>query len=334
MRGNIAYEQKIENKISRVLNRHDDRNYLKGFKFFLMTGVSINTVYNYVDAVDRFMDYLEDSAGKISPENLKLEHYTEYMTYIKGKSSSYQITVYTALKKFSEYLAASGINSLNPMQYVSRPKEKDTLEARERRDNGFLTEDEITMYLNAVKNYNYEGTVRYGVPNWRTRDLLIIFLLLSTGMRCSAMYKLDLSNINLTNRTLFTVDKGDKIHEYRLPENVVSAILDYLTDRENVLKERASDTEALFINQYCNRLDQQGISAVVKKFASAVPGKTLTPHKLRATYGTQLYEKTHDLYFVQQCMGHSSPKITETYIRGTGKETAQKASDIIENILF
>ena len=65
-----------------------------------------------------------------------------------------------------------------------------------------------------------------------------------------------------------------------------------------------------------------------------IEGKNITPHKLRATYGTQLYNKTGDLYMVQECMGHSSPTTTELYIRGKKNKNAQAAAEIMTKILF
>ena len=78
-------------------------------------------------------------------------------------------------------------------------------------------------------------------------------------------------------------------------------------------------------------MDQASIYRVVNKYASNIKGKHITPHKLRATYGTQLYEATKDIYFVQECMKHSNPKTTELYIRGNKNQT-KKASDIMRSI--
>lgn len=329
MDGNMAFEKQIREKIDSVLSRNPDKKYLRGFKSFISAHSSVNTTFNYVDNVKRFMEY----SGNIEPEALRLEDYTEYLEHVKTKTSSYQITVYTALKKFSMYLSASGVNERNSMQYVSRPKAKESLKTRLRREEGYLSTEEISAYISAVKDYDYESAKRYGIPNWRTRDLLIILLLLSTGMRCSALYKLNIDSIDYLEGTLITVDKGDKVAEYELPENVIEAALDYLVVRDEVLERKNTHTDALFVNQYGQRLGQQSIDAVVKKFGYAVPGKKLSPHKLRATYGTQLYEKTHDLYFVQKCMGHASSKVTEIYIRGQKSQNAQKAKEIISSII-
>ena len=64
-----------------------------------------------------------------------------------------------------------------------------------------------------------------------------------------------------------------------------------------------------------------------------VTGKNITPHKLRATYGTMLYNKTHDIEFVREQMNHSSVVTTQRYIRGNGTSNRQKAADIIGAVI-
>ena len=91
---------------------------------------------------------------------------------------------------------------------------------------------------------------------------------------------------------------------------------------------------ALFISNRGTRMDQRSIDRVVSKYAQDIEGKHITPHKLRATYGTQLYASTNDLYFVQSCMGHSNPKTTELYIRGQKDSSRKTASDIMSKLTF
>lgn len=79
-------------------------------------------------------------------------------------------------------------------------------------------------------------------------------------------------------------------------------------------------------------MDQTSISRAVNKYSITIKGKHITPHKLRATYGTQLYNITKDIYFVQQCMGHSNPKTTELYVREDNKDR-KKASDIMSGLI-
>ena len=79
-------------------------------------------------------------------------------------------------------------------------------------------------------------------------------------------------------------------------------------------------------------MDEVTVYNVIKKYADCIPEKNISPHKLRATYGTQLYNKTGDIYFVQECMGHSNPKTTELYVREK-KQNTKKASEIMGKFL-
>ena len=151
-------------------------------------------------------------------------------------------------------------------------------------------------------------------------------------MRCSALYKLNIDSINFETNTLTTIDKGNKYRKFDLSDNLINDIVIWLTDRERFLNGK--EEEALFISNRRSRLTQDGISDIVQKYAYNITGKHITPHKLRATYGTQLYAKTGNLYMVQECMGHSNPKTTELYIRGQKNEVSKAASDIMAKIIF
>ena len=80
-------------------------------------------------------------------------------------------------------------------------------------------------------------------------------------------------------------------------------------------------------------MSTNAISDVTKKYDVNIKGKCISPHKLRATYGTMLYNKTKDLYFVQKSMGHSSPATTQLYVRDENDRTTEIAANIIEDIL-
>ena len=88
-----------------------------------------------------------------------------------------------------------------------------------------------------------------------------------------------------------------------------------------------------FITKEGKRMQPYAISDVIKKYAYDINGKALSPHKLRATFGTLMYDETGDVYLVQNLMGHSSPKTTEIYIRGTKNKCSQRAAEIISNFI-
>lgn len=320
MNGNNAYEEKIQKQINQILTNYPD---LKGFYYFI-TDLSLATVYDYLNYITNFMDFVEDDFPC-----LKVEHFTFYLNQYKKKSSSYQIAIYSALKKFSTYLYVSEKINKDIMLYIKRPKFKESQTTKMKREKGFLEEHEIKEYLSTVKTGAGTKTAIARQKQWYDRDMAIILLFLNTGIRCSALYKLDVNSIDFDKKMLTTVEKGEDVVSISLSDELLSQLVVWLDKRQKILGDKKED--ALFISNQKRRMDQSSISRIVRKYAQ-IEGKHITPHKLRATYGTQLYSHTKDLYFVQKNMRHSDPKITQIYIRGQNDNMQKKAATIMSEL--
>lgn len=325
MNGNDIYDNNYRKKISYLIKNNKDKPYLAGFAAFI--NKSSSTVFNYLSYAIAFVNQINKNV-----EDLELDDYTGYLYNLNNKSSSYKITIYSMLKKFSLYLKASGKNNRDPMQYVERPKFSESETTKNKREIGYLNTREIHKYIENIDKGAGTHRAKARQENWKSRDKAIILILLSTGMRCSALYKLNIDSINFEEQTLTTIDKGNKYRKFELSDELIEIIREWIRDREILLGDK--EEEALFISNRKNRMTQYSISEVVNKYAYNITGKHITPHKLRATYGTQLYSKTGNLYMVQECMGHSNPKTTELYIRGQKNETSKAAADIMKNIIF
>lgn len=303
---------------------------VKGFYGYLKTDKSLTTVYHYVKNVQRMLDYVQKE-----PADLTFDDYTEYLSYISVKTdgtavtSSYMIQQYHSLKNYSLYLFETGVASKYYMQAVKRPKPIENQKTIERRNRNFLTKEEIGIYLDAVRNGVGTDKAKACQRKMRARDYAIIMILLTTGIRESALIKLDLSSIKHREQSLIVTDKGSKVEIYKLNKTTYQAIWEWIVYKEAMFPN--ADKEALFISQYGTRLKRTGLTEITTKYAVNINGKHITPHKLRATYGTQLYEATKDIYFVQRAMGHSSPTTTERYVRGQNDVT-KEASDIMGNL--
>lgn len=327
MNGNDLYISQYERKTTQVCEKYPDW-YLQDFANF-MTRQGASTVYNYVVKVSNMMKYC-----KREPKDLTLLDYSRYLAFIKATSSSNRITVYAAMKKYSSFLYNTGICSDDPMKRLDRPKKEESIETQQKRENGFLTKTEIRQLLHNVEN-TYEpywcGESKKIGKALKARDIAILYVFLNTGMRLSALWKLDLSNIDIENRRIVTIDKGRKIQEYPIGKDVAKRLSNWLLVRGNL---KPSENEpGLFISKYGERVSSSTIMRLVEKYAACIEGKHITPHKLRATYGTQIYNATHDLYAVQSCMGHSSPKTSELYIRGQQNKSRKSGSDIMERLM-
>ena len=188
----------------------------------------------------------------------------------------------------------------------------------------------MKRYIRSVE-IGATATHRVQSIEWDIRDKAIILTFLCTGIRNSALRTIDLQDVDLNKKTLVVTDKGEHVRIYDIPDSLCEAISEWLECREKIMKGYRS--QALFVSRRKNRMDSGTVLHIVKRYAdTSIDGKNITPHKLRATYGTQLYNKTGDIYFVQECMGHSNPKVTELYIRDK-KQNTKRASDIMDGLL-
>lgn len=328
MNGNDAYENKIIRRINNKLDSNRDLKCLRGYVNNISLSKSYSTVYTYLGIVVKFLRYIDKDY-----KDLCYDDYLSYLYLNKKLVSSAQILYYTALKELSSYLYNSDNAAKDYMNDIKPPKNIESIQTRNKRENNYLNSEELIQYINNVKNCegsnNRERILR---ENWRERDIAIITLLLCTGMRCSALYKLNISDINLKDCSLLTVDKERRIEEHFYSKEVRDSLSDWIKLREKKLNGKSED--ALFISKDLNRLSQTGIARITQKYSMNINGKSISPHKLRATYGTMIYEKTRDLYTVQQCMGHSDPSTSELYIRGQKNVGRKEAANIITDLLY
>ena len=326
MSGLQEFNKKYINKINNVLENQPE--FVKGFVNY-MSDVALTTKYAYMHDVINFIKKVDKPV-----ESLTFEDFSNYISGLEYKengdpvTSSYRIAVYSALKKFNEYLYATKRISENYMLYIKRPKPVESQTTIKKKKKGFLTKKEITKYIqtveqNEVNEYRQVGQI------WNKRDLVIIKIFLNTGVRCSALSKLDKESIDFRNKTLIVTDKGNQVKTYDLSDDTLYELKEWLYVRNEKIKDNDA---ALFISNRKRRMDTTSIYNVVKKYSKGIKDKNITPHKLRATYGTQLYNETGDIYFVQDCMGHKDPKTTELYVRGK-KQNLKKASDIMSKIV-
>lgn len=320
------FNKKYIDKINKVLKNQPD--YIVGFVNY-MSDSALTTKYAYMRDVINFINKVNKPI-----EELTFDDFSNYISGLEYKengelvTSSYRVKIYSALKKFNEYLYTTKKISQNYMLYIKKPKTIESQTTILKREKGFLTKNEISSYIHTVERNNINKYRQVG-HIWNQRDMAIIKVFLNTGIRCSALSKLDIASINFDDKTLIVTDKGGKVNEHDLTDDVLDELKEWINIRKNDIKDNSI---ALFISNRKRRMDSTSIYNVVKKYSKNISGKNITPHKLRATYGTQLYNETGDIYFVQDCMGHSNPKTTELYVRDK-KENRKKASDIMAKMI-
>lgn len=329
MKGTDEYNQQMVRQIRELIHK----NHELALVYAYMTDLTSRTAYTYLNQIKNFREY---TAHK-SPRQLTIDDFTTYLLKYKydedGKefTASYRIVQYHALKRYADFLEAQEWQKINLMSKVKRPAFKESQETIAKREVGYLTEEEIKIYLSNIRTYQTEDHLMTKY-NDRARDMAIVLLFLTTGIRATALRNLDVDNLDLENRTIRVTDKGEEVHTYILQKKTLNALDEWLVERQHWLDmlNPKKETNALFFTQRGKRFTHEGLRQLTLTYSKNI-GKHITPHKLRATYGTQLYNQTQNIYFVQQCMHHSSPVTTERYIRGQ-KNFTQEASSILENL--
>ena len=138
-------------------------------------------------------------------------------------------------------------------------------------------------------------------------------LMLSTGIRVSECVGLNLYDIDFNNMRIKVTRKGGNEAFVFFSDEAGSVLQDYLTERKNITPADGHE-DALFLSSQKKRLGVRSIELIVKKYSrTATPLKHITPHKLRSTYGTALYQETGDIYLVADVLGHKDVNTTRKH---------------------
>ena len=295
----------------------------------LASGTSIRTCADYIYIILCYMKSIDCDTLEIEPESLTPVSLDKYFISLKHiikngttqkASDSRSIQAWYALKNFFEFLTNREYIEKNYVKLITKPKNRD--EARIKEQRVLLNKDDFTKIINAALADKHKNC---------KRNVLMLGLLMSTGMRKSALIEINMEDIDFVNKKLYVVDKGEKRHEYVLSPKIINMLEDYLNS-ERFEIDPDMIAKPLFINNYLNRITVDIVKYAVKKYTKIALGKELSPHKFRAGFCSILYEETHDAEFVRRAVGHSNIATTQRYIVTDNKEK-EKASSIIDDIL-
>ncbi len=166
---------------------------------------------------------------------------------------------------------------------------------------------------------------------FKVRDLAILTLFLGTGIRVSELVGLNVDDVSFKTKSFVVTRKGGNRSVLYFSDEVKSVIELWLPIRELRLKQAGKHTEsALFISSREKRISIRAVEVLVKKFAKIVsPQKKITPHKLRSTYGTALYDATKDIYVVAEVLGHKDINTTKKHYASMSDDIKKAASTAV-----
>ena len=137
-----------------------------------------------------------------------------------------------------------------------------------------------------------------------------------------------LDDVDYINDRIKIVRKGGYESFVYYGEEVRQALLDYMEERDEIEPMKGHEN-ALFLSSQRRRITVRSIELLVKKYASTVTGKHITPHKLRSTYGTNLYKETGDIYLVADVLGHSDVNTTRKHYAELEEDRKKKFKDAV-----
>lgn len=259
-----------------------------------------------------------------------IEEYLEYLSYYKKDDIEHlnqengKKRKLISLRSFYNYYFKKEMIVSNPAALVDIPKLHDKEIIR-------LEVDEVAKMLDAVESGDsMTKTQQKYHDKTKVRDLALITLLLGTGIRVSECVGLDLNDVDFNNDGIKIRRKGGYESIIYFGDEVRDSLVEYLKERATIVPLTGSD-ESLFLSMQKKRISVKAVENLVKKYAGLVTKlKTITPHKLRSTYGTSLYRETGDIYLVADVLGHKDVNTTKKHYAAIEDTRRRSAANIVK----
>ena len=277
----IKIEESIEN--SKIIKGNEEilNQFLSAKE---IEGCSNRTLKYYKDTINKIIININKPIDEITTEILR-----NYLSQYKEKSSVSTVSIDNVRRVMSsfftwleneDYITKSPVRRIHKVKIAKKVKET-------------FTDENLENLRNNCKNI---------------RDLAILEVLISTGMRVGELVKLNRSDINFNERSCIVLGKGNAEREVYF--NAKSKI--YI---EKYLESRNDDNEALFVSliKPYNRLGISGIEIIIKQIGKNANINKVHPHKFRRTMATMAIDKGMPIEQVQKLLGHIKIDTTMHY---------------------
>ena len=325
MNGRLEKELESSSKMKKKLLSLPDI-FTEYYYYLEAEGKSYSTLTNYINHNVDFMNFV--LKGKVDNDfykNIQASDVTRYMSSIRLKEVNGTIirtgddiraARWTSLRAFFEFLKNNNHINENPLDKTKRPKIKTEHKVT------YLTKSEINKVLDEIRLKSSKTK--------RSRDLCLVSLALSTGLRVSAIIQINIEDIDLANNTIKVVEKGNKTRIINFGDNLNALIYQCIEDRNKYFPD--AETNALFLSQWKKRMTAQAVRDLVAKYTSVISNKHITPHKLRASAATNLAASGASIQAIAKVLGHENIQTTKRYVEVLESET-QQLVDILDNLI-
>lgn len=309
--------------ITSVLTRYGYAVDLKNFFLFL-----VETFPEFMPASNNIKDVSFENIASINTTHLEM--YLEYLTlYVRNEreftnQERAKARKLSAVRSFFKYFYKKGKLPANPAALIDTPKLHQKAIIR-------LDVDEVANLL----DYTEDGVgltetqLRYHKQT-SVRDVAILTLFLGTGIRISELVGINIDDVNFLTDQFTITRKGGNQDILSFGSETRAALLAYMAEREGITPLPGHEN-AFFLSIQKRRITPRAVENLVKKYASiAAPLKKISPHKLRSTYGTMLYQETEDIYLVADVLGHKDVNTTKKHYAALLEDNRRKAAKTIK----
>ncbi len=302
--------------------------YAYDMRVFFQFLISENPLFRDKKITDLRIDVLDQITA------LDIEEYMDYLKAYKDPVTHRLITngekgikrKMSALRTFYAYYYKHELISTNPTLLVDMPKLHSKEIVR-------MEADEVVRLLDMVETGDdiaLSDHQKKFLDKTRGRDLAILTLLLGTGIRVSECVGLDIEDVDFDNNGIRVVRKGGNEMMVYFGEEVETVLKEYIATERKRIEPVEGHEHALFYSSQRKRIGVRTVENMVKKYTRQITTtKKITPHKLRSTYGTNLYQETGDIYLVADVLGHKDVNTTKTHYAAMGDRRRRQAASAV-----
>ncbi len=272
----------------------------KDISFYLeyikdVRNLSINTVSSYSRDLKKLSTYLQN-IGISSYKNIDENTCSGWVGDLyQHKNNPRTIHRHlSAAKGFFKFLKKNSLVATSPFELVTAPKAASYLPE-------VLSPEDVELLL----NFKPENVLE-------VRDLALIELMYSSGLRVSEVAGIDLTDFEEEMSFLRILGKGAKVRIVPVGRFAIAAVENWINERE---KFSNPDIPALFINLKGTRLTVRSIQMRLARISTKQGLPRVNPHMLRHSFATHMLESSGDLRTIQELLGHSSLSTTQIYTK-------------------
>lgn len=284
------------------------------FEQWLFTeGKAAKTIESYVNDVKGFQTYLQEKLNSVPVlSRFSFVRYKEHLMK-EGYAVSTINKKINSLKVYNDFLRTKGVISES---FIQLKRDRIKIAAGSEDNVEALSEEQVEHLLFYVENRSKVST----------RNKLIVYLLLYTGVRVSELVGIKIVDVDFLTSQLVVIGKGGKRREIGLRQDVLQLVRDYMKEERS--ESNFSHSDYLLVSQRAEKMHRDAVRDWLAKISKEM-GFKLHPHLFRHTFCTRLLKKGVDLTTVSKLAGHSTVNMTAKFYIQTTKQEKMDAVNLL-----